>query len=71
MKDKYVKELNFCLQLRETEWGCTFWWWNKCEKCAVPYLLLKFINWEILHWDIHRLTLDDRKEKIKTVEKDK
>lgn len=61
---KYISELKFCLKLREEQWGCTFWWWNKCEECAVPYLLHKFISWEILHWDIDRLSLQDRKKII-------
>lgn len=67
MKEKFLGELDFCLKLREMEWGCTFWWGNKCEQCAVPYLLLKFINWEVLHWNIQRLTLDDWKGKIKII----
>ena len=63
MQDKsaYISELHFCLNLRENEWWCTFWWWTKCSKCAVPYLLHKFISWDILHWDIKRLSLDDWK----------
>lgn len=61
-KQKYISEINFCLQLREKEWGCGFWWWNKCEQCAVPYLLHKLISGEVLHGDMTRLTLDDWKE---------
>jgi len=68
-KQKYIEELSFCLQLRETEWGCTFWWWTKCEQCAVPYLLWKFISWEVLHWDIDRLKLEDWKEKFNNLNK--
>ncbi len=58
---KYISELKFCLKLREEEWGCSFGWWNKCDQCAVPYILYKFISWEILHWDIKRLDLEDWK----------
>lgn len=47
---KYISELKFCLKLREEQWGCSFWWWNKCGECAVPYLLHKFISGEVLHW---------------------
>lgn len=63
-KITYLHELNFCLQLREKEWGCTFWWKTKCEQCAVPYLLRKLISWEVLHGEMKRLTLQDWKEKI-------
>ncbi len=62
---KYISELKFCLKLREEQWGCSFWWWNKCEECAVPYLLHKFISWKILHWDVDRLSLQDRKSLYK------
>jgi hypothetical protein len=60
-KSEYISELNFCLNLREKKWWCAFWWWTKCSQCAVPYLLYKFISWEILHWDIKKLSLDDWK----------
>jgi len=33
---------------------------NKCEECAVPYLLLKLINGEVIHGkNVKRLTLND------------
>lgn len=64
-KQKYIKELEFCLQHRETKWSCTFWWWTKCEQCGAPYLLWKFISREILHWDINRLSLHDWNQKLK------
>ncbi|MDD4607297.1 MAG: hypothetical protein PHS07_03130 [Patescibacteria group bacterium] len=58
-KIKYLKELEFCLQLWKTQGGCTFGGQTKCQNCAVPYLLLKFIAGEVLHGDIQRLSLDD------------
>lgn len=61
---KYMEELKFCLNLWETEGGCTFGGGNKCEVCAVPYLLLKFISGEVIHGNVKRLTLDDWKEKL-------
>lgn len=64
---KYISELKFCLKLREEEWWCTFAWWNKCDQCAVPYLLYKFISWEVLHWDIERLTLENRKQLVEKI----
>jgi len=64
---KYISELKFCLKLREESWGCTFWWSTKCSQCAVPYILYKFISWNILHWDIDRLTLEDWKLLIEKI----
>lgn len=67
MQQTLLHELNFCLQLREKERGCTFWWRTKCEQCAVPYLLWKVLTGEIIHGDIKRLTLEERKEKSKNI----
>lgn len=61
-KEDYIKELEFCLKLWETEGGCTFGGGTRCEQCAVPYLLLKFITGEILHGEMERLSLDDWKK---------
>ncbi|MDD3263195.1 MAG: hypothetical protein PHR61_05155 [Candidatus Absconditabacteria bacterium] len=66
MQDTYLHELNFCLQLREKEGGCTFGGGTKCEQCAVTYLLWKLLTGEIIHGEIKRLTLKDWKEKTKT-----
>lgn len=63
----YKNELKFCLDLWEKQWWCTFWWSTKCHECAVPYLLLKLLSWETLHWDIKRLTLEDWKEKFESI----
>ena len=38
---------------------------TKCEQCATPYLLYKFLLGNVLHGDMKRLTLDDWKEKYK------
>lgn len=67
MKKDFIKELEFCLRLWQKDQGCSFWWWTKCEQCAVPYLLWKLLTWEVLHWDIKRLTLQDWKEKLKNI----
>ena len=66
MKETIIHELNFCLKLWEEKWGCDFWWWTKCEQCATPYLLFKLLTWEVLHWNIKRLSLEQWKEKIKS-----
>ncbi len=71
-KKDYIKELKFCLDLWETKGGCEFGEQTKCENCAAPYLLLKFISGEVLHGsDIRRLTLEDWKEKLKEIENNK
>ncbi len=67
MKEKYLEELGFCMKLWEEKGGCEFGGGTKCEKCAVPYLLLKLISGEILHGDMKRLTLEDWKEKISSL----
>lgn len=67
MQQNLLHELNFCLQLREKEGGCTFWWGRTCEQCAVPYLLWKLLTGEIIHGKIKRLTLEERKEKSKNI----
>jgi hypothetical protein len=63
-KEDYIKELKFCLELWETKDGCEFGGQTRCEKCAVPYLLLKFISGEILHGEMQRLSLEDWKRKL-------
>lgn len=66
-KNKYIEELEFCLKLWETKGSCTFGGQTKCQNCAVPYLLLKFISGEILHGDIQRLSLNDWKKKFNSI----
>jgi len=66
-KEKYIEELEFCLKLWETKDGCTFGGKTKCQNCAVPYLLLKFISGEVLHGNIQRLSLNDWKNKLRDV----
>ncbi len=63
-KSKCIEELRFCLDLWESNGGCSFGGKTKCEDCAVPYLLLKFINGEVLHGDMQRLSLADWKNKM-------
>ncbi len=67
MKKIYIKELKFCLSLWKEKWYCAFWWHTKCEQCACPYLLLKLINWEILHGKKNRLSLEEWNEKINSI----
>lgn len=64
---KYVEELKFCINLWETEGGCTFGGGTKCESCAVPYLLLKFISGEVIHGDVSRLSLNDWNAKLNSL----
>ncbi|MFA5382134.1 MAG: hypothetical protein WC356_03135 [Candidatus Micrarchaeia archaeon] len=65
-----IKEFEFCLDLWEKQGHCSFGGYNKCENCAVPYLLYKFITGEVIHGDnIKRLTLEDWKEKLKEIKK--
>ena len=66
-KVKYIKYLEFCLKLWETEGSCTFGGQTKCQDCAAPYLLLKFISGEVLHGDIQRLSLEDWKKKLNSL----
>lgn len=66
-ENKLKGELAFCLKLWEEKGGCTFGGKTECEKCAVPYLLLKMINGEILHGDIERLSLRDWKKKFNSI----
>ena len=71
MKEKLIKELEFCLRLWGKQGYCEFGGHNKCEQCAAPYLLLKLINGEVLHGkEVKRLSLKDWKEKLKTFKKD-
>ena len=67
MKEKYIKELKFCISLWEEKWYCEFWWHTKCVQCACPYLLLKFITWEVLHWKMNRLSIEDWKKKLNSI----
>ena len=66
---KHIDELEFCLKLWENEGGCTFGGKTKCEECAVPYLLLKYISNEVLHGNIKRLTLEEWKNKLNQIKK--
>lgn len=66
-KENLIHELRFCLDLRERESGCTFGGGTRCEECAVPYLLLKFLTGEVLHGDIQRLSLTDWREKLEII----
>ncbi len=70
MKEKLIKELEFCLQLWEKQGHCEFGSYNKCEQCAAPYLLLKLISGEVLHGkEIKRLSLKDWKKKLEIIKK--
>lgn len=60
---KLIDELSFCLELWEKNGGCAFGGCTRCEQCAVPYLLLKLINGEVLHGEMKRLTIDEWKKK--------
>ncbi len=62
-KEQLKGELDFCLRLWEKQAGCKFGGGTRCDECAVPYLLLKLINGEVLHGEMKRLTLDDWKKK--------
>lgn len=66
-KQDYIKELEFCIDLWKKQGGCTFGGGNKCENCAVPYLLLKFISGEVLHGDIKRLSLQEWEDKFNKI----
>ena len=68
MKQKLIKELDFCLGLWEKQGYCEFGGYTKCEQCAAPYLLYKLITGEALHEKgMKRLTLEDWKEKLKEI----
>jgi hypothetical protein len=69
MKERYVEELKFCMKLWEKQGYCEFGGRTNCEKCAAPYILLKLTTGEVLHGKMKRLTLDDWKKKIKSIEK--
>ena len=70
MKETYMHELDFCLDLWEEKWGCEFWWETKCDQCATPYLLLKLLTWEVLHEkEITRLSKEDWKKKVVEIKK--
>jgi len=67
MKEKYVEELKFCMNLWETQGTCEFGGHTKCEQCAAPYVLLKLATGEVLHGKMDRLTLEDWKMKIRNI----
>ena len=71
MEKILLHELKYCLEHREKKWSCTFWWGTICEQCAAPYLAWKLITGEVIHWDIKRLTLENRKEKVLHLTKNK
>jgi hypothetical protein len=68
MKDKLVKEIEFCLKLWEEQGHCTFGGHTDCEECAAPYLIYKLITGEALHGDMKRLTLDDWRERLEELQ---
>ena len=63
----YKEELNFCLQLWESQGYCEFGGHTKCEQCAAPYILLKLATGEVLHGKMKRLTLEGWKDKIRNI----
>lgn len=66
-KEKYNKELEFCLNLWETKGGCTFGGRTRCEGCGAPYLLWKLLTGEVVHGDIERLSLKDWQSKFNSL----
>lgn len=69
-KPELTGELEFCLKLWEEKGFCEFGGKTLCEECAVPYLLLKLINGEVLHGkEMKRLTLKDWKNKLESIKK--
>ena len=66
--NKIYEELKFCMDLWEKQGYCQFGGHTKCEQCGTPYLLLKLINGEVIHGDMKRLTLEDWKNKLKTID---
>jgi hypothetical protein len=69
MKQKLIKELNFCLKLWEKQGYCEFGGKTECKNCAVPYLLYKLISGDTLHGKTVRLSLEDWKEKLDDINK--
>ena len=69
MNEKLLGELEFCMKFWEEKGFCEFGGCTKCEQCAVPYLLLKLINGEILHGKMERLTLEDWKKMVGELKK--
>ncbi len=67
MKEELIKELKFCLELWEKQGFCEFGNKTICKECGTPYLLLKLVNKEVLHGKMKRLSLEDWKEKVKTI----
>lgn len=67
--EELKKELNFCLQLWQKQGFCEFGSKTNCKECATPYLLWKLISGEVLHGkEMKRLTLEDWKIKLKSIE---
>jgi hypothetical protein len=62
--ENYISEFNFCLKLWQEQGHCEFGGMTKCDDCAVPYLLWKFISGEILHGKMERLSIEDWKQKL-------
>ena len=68
MKQKLIKELNFCLGLWGKQGYCEFGGYTKCEQCAAPYLVYKMITGKALHGkEMKRLTLEEWKEKLNEI----
>ena len=61
-KQDIKKELDFCIQLRETQWWCSFNKKTTCEQCASMSVLRKLYSWEVL--DGKKLSLQEWKDKI-------
>ena len=61
-KEDIKKELDFCIQLREKQGGCSFNAWTKCEQCAAMSVLRKLYTEEV--FDGQKLSLEDWEEKI-------
>ena len=61
-KEDIKKELDFCMQLREQQWGCSFNKSTKCEQCASMSVLRKLYSGEVL--DGQKLSFEEWKNKI-------
>jgi len=61
-QQEFINELALCLELWEKHGGFSFGGFTRCNQCAVPYLLLKLINGQVLHGDMKRLTIDEWKK---------
>jgi len=62
-KEDIKKELDFCIKLREEQWGCSFGKSTKCEQCAAISVLRKLYSGEVL--DGQKLSFEERKNRIK------